>query len=67
MEIKKLTISIEEAAKALGISRNLGYRLAATNELPGVLHLGQKRMMISKAIFDQYLQGTYNNGENSNN
>ena len=64
---QKLTLSIEEAAKALNISRNLGYRLAATGELPGVLHLGQKRMVVSKAIFDRYLQGTYNNGESSSN
>jgi excisionase family DNA binding protein len=67
MENKKLTMSIEEAAEALGISRNLGYRLAATGELPGVLHLGQKRMVVSKAIFDRYLHGAQDYGESTGN
>jgi excisionase family DNA binding protein len=59
LENKKLTMTIEEAAQSLGISRNLGYRLAATGELPGVLHLGQKRMVVSKAVLDRYIQGVH--------
>jgi len=41
----------------LGISRNLGYSLARSGKLPGVLKLGQKRMVVSKAAIEKLLQG----------
>jgi len=56
MAEKKLTISVEEAAAKLGISRNLGYKLAREGKLPGVLSLGQKRLVVSKAAIEKLLQ-----------
>ncbi len=46
---EKLTYSIPEVGKMLGISRNLAYELARRGELPGVIHLGEKRMVVSKS------------------
>ncbi|MGD0254764.1 MAG: helix-turn-helix domain-containing protein [Acidimicrobiales bacterium] len=36
------TISVEETAQILGISRGLSYALARRGELPGVLRLGSR-------------------------
>jgi excisionase family DNA binding protein len=54
---EKLTISVEEASRMLGISRNLGYLLARQGKLPGVLKLGEKRLVISKLAIERLLQG----------
>ncbi len=56
MEDKKLTISVAEAAAMLGISRNLGYNLARQGKLPGVLKLGEKRLVVSKVAIERLLQ-----------
>ena len=53
---EKLTYSIPETAKILGISRNLGYELARRGELPGVIHLGEKRMVVSKAAIQKLIE-----------
>ena len=53
---EKLTISVEEASAMLGISRNLGYLLARQGQLPGVLKLGQKRLVVSKVAIEKMLQ-----------
>jgi len=55
MENKKLTLSVSEAAEMLGISRNLGYLLARQGKLPGVLKLGQKRMVVSRKAIEALL------------
>ncbi len=54
---EKLTISVEECAKLIGCSRNLAYKMARQKQLPGVIHLGQKRMVFSKAAIERLLQG----------
>ena len=54
---EKLTLSIAEAAAVLGISRNLAYELARRGELPGVIRLGQKRLVVSRAAIERLLQG----------
>ena len=51
-----LTYSIPETAKILGISRNLGYELARRGELPGVIHLGSKRMVVSKSAIQKLIE-----------
>lgn len=43
----RATLTIEEAAELLGISRGLAYEAARRNELPGVLRVG-RRILISK-------------------
>ena len=53
---ENLTISVEEAAKMLGISRNLGYTLARQGKLPGCLKLGQKRLVVSRIAIEKLLQ-----------
>lgn len=57
---QRLTVSIKEAAIMLGISKGLAYSLARRGELPGVIHLGQKRMVVSRAVIERVL----NNGDN---
>ena len=42
-----LTLSVEQAAQMLGISRGLGYELARTGRIP-VLRLG-KRLVVPRA------------------
>ncbi len=53
----QLTMTIGDAAKALGCSRNLAYQLAREGRLPGVIKLGSKRMVVSKAILNRVLNG----------
>ena len=50
------TISVEEAAKELGIGRNLAYALARKGELPGVLRLGA-RYVVRRALLEKVLRG----------
>jgi excisionase family DNA binding protein len=53
---KCLTITIPEAAKALGISRNLAYELARRDKLPvPVIKLG-KRMVLSRKAVEALLE-----------
>lgn len=47
MEDQRLTISVEDTARTLGISRGLAYSLARQGKLP-VVRFG-KRILISKA------------------
>jgi excisionase family DNA binding protein len=47
--LEKLTVSVEEAAKALGISRGLAYDLARTGRLP-VLRLGHRYVVPTSAL-----------------
>lgn len=57
MATERLTLSIPEACIILGISRNLGYELARRGELPGLIRLGQKRVVCSKLAIEKLLQG----------
>ena len=52
---KRRTLSIPEAADELGISVNLAYTLARRGELPGTIHLGVKRMVVSRAAIERIL------------
>lgn len=52
----KLTYSIPEVGKILGISRNLAYELARKGELPGLIHLGEKRMVVSKSAIQKLIE-----------
>ena len=50
------TMTIEEAAGFLGISRWLAYELARTGELPTV-RLGKRRLLVPRAALDRMLEG----------
>lgn len=52
---QRLTYPISLVAEMLGISRNLAYKLAKRGELPGVIKLGQKRIVVSKAAIDRLI------------
>ena len=60
MNTQKMTLSIPEVAETLGISRNLAYELAAKGELPGLIRLGQKRVVCSRMAIERLLQGESN-------
>ena len=53
----RLTYTIKEAAAKLGISRNLAYELAKRGKLPGVIRLGEKRLVVSRIQLDNLLKG----------
>lgn len=51
-----LTMTIPQAARALGISRGLAYELAKRDELPvKVIRLGNKRMVIPRQALETLL------------
>ena len=60
---ERLTIPIKSAAAMLGISKNLAYRLARQGRLPGVIKLGDKRLVVSKIQLENLLQGEVKNGD----
>ena len=54
MATERLTITVDEAAKQLGISRALAYEMARTGKLP-TLRFGRRFVVPRKAI-DQLLE-----------
>ena len=48
-----MTLTVEEAAAVLGISRTLAYELVALGDLP-CLHLG-RRIVISRQVIERML------------
>ncbi len=52
--MERLTVSIDQCAKQLGIAKGTAYRLAHMGRLP-VLRLG-KRMLVPKAALERMLQ-----------
>jgi excisionase family DNA binding protein len=54
-KIECRTVSVEEAARAIGISRNGAYEAANRGELP-VIRLG-RRLRVPKAALDRMLDG----------
>jgi len=57
MATEKMTLTIPQVSEMLGISRNLAYELAARGELPGLIRLGEKRVVCSKLAIERLLQG----------
>ncbi|HUR18665.1 MAG TPA: helix-turn-helix domain-containing protein [Acidimicrobiales bacterium] len=49
MSAERLTLSVEEAARILGISRAFAYQLVAKKELPAV-RLGRRIVIPRKAV-----------------
>ena len=53
---ERLTMSIPEVARALGISRGLAYELARRDQLPvRVLRLGERRLCVSRRSLEDLL------------
>lgn len=50
------TVSVQEAARAYGISRGQAYELARRGELPGVIKLGG-RYVVSRTVLERVLNG----------
>lgn len=53
---ERLTLTVREAATMLGISRNLAYQLAREGKLPGVIKLGDKRLVVSRIQLENLLR-----------
>jgi excisionase family DNA binding protein len=63
MSNDKLTMTIPEVARALGISRGLAYELAKRDELPvNVLRLGEKRMVVPRLALEELLSNRRDTG-----
>jgi len=60
-----LCISIPEAAKLLGISRNTGYEMARLGQLP-TIRCGQRRLVVPKAALMKMLQEVNQGNEKRN-
>ena len=54
MQVERLTITVDEAAELLGISRALAYDMARTGKLPA-LRFG-KRFVIPKKAIENLMQ-----------
>ncbi|MGI8758451.1 MAG: helix-turn-helix domain-containing protein [Acidimicrobiales bacterium] len=54
MDTDRLTLTVEEAAQLLGISRALGYELVARGELPSI-RLG-RRIVVPRRALDALLE-----------
>ncbi len=63
MSTGELTMTVEEAAKALRIGRSLAYELARRGELP-TIRLG-KRLLVPKAGLDRMLGAVSQRAESS--
>jgi excisionase family DNA binding protein len=57
---ERATITVPEAAKVLGISRDAAYALARAGELPGVIRLG-RRLIVAVPLLLQALGATTTN------
>lgn len=54
--IERKTLSIEEAAKVLGISRTYAYQQANAGNMPGCKRIGS-RYVVSIKQLDEYIDG----------
>jgi excisionase family DNA binding protein len=53
----KQLLSIREAARVLGLTPWVAYRLARERRLPGLVRLGERRVYVRRAILEAWLQG----------
>ena len=54
--IQPMTVTVEDAARLLGISRGTAYALARTGELPGAIRLGG-RIVVSRRRLLEAING----------
>lgn len=60
-EAERLTLTVEEVAHLLGISRGLAYELARSGRLP-VVRLG-RRLLVPKVALERMLAQTKTSGD----
>ena len=59
MEAEKIyTLSVEEAATILGVSRSYCYKLARDGRLPGVFQLGTRYRVFRSMLFEYMKAGS---------
>jgi excisionase family DNA binding protein len=51
---ERRTVSIEEAAREIGIGRSTAYAAAQRRELPGLIRIG-RRLLVSREALDRFL------------
>lgn len=49
---KKLAVTVEQAGRMLGISRNLAYQMAKNGEIP-TIKLGERRLLVPVMKLEQ--------------
>ena len=64
MEIEKLTLTVDETAKYLGIGRNSAYEAIGRGEIP-VIRIG-KRLLVPRAGLEKLLTGSIQNSSEEN-
>lgn len=57
-ETRRLTLTVEEAAKTLGISRGTAYQLAREGRLP-VVRAGERRLLVPIKGLNDFLEGKW--------
>lgn len=55
MDIEKLTVTVEEAAKLLGIGRQLAYEKVKAREIPAI-KIG-RRLLVPRRALEKLLDG----------
>lgn len=50
-------LTIAEAAKLTGLAKSVAYRLAAQDELPGLVKLPGCRMLVRRRVLEAWLYG----------
>lgn len=61
--VERQTLTVDEAATYLGISRWLAFELVKRGELPTV-RIGQRRLVVPRAALDRMLEGAQGAGAN---
>jgi excisionase family DNA binding protein len=51
-------LTVSEAADLAGLSKSVAYRLAASDELPGLVKLPGCRMLVRRRVLEAWLSGT---------
>lgn len=54
--VERKTLTLEEAAKVLGISRTYAYQQANAGTMPGCMRIG-KRFVVSRKRLEDYIDG----------
>lgn len=54
-ELKPMAVSLTEAARLLGISKSLAYKLAASGEIPTIT-MGERRKIVPMAALEKLVE-----------